>query len=460
MKKVKLLNNTKSKLTKEVLEYIIAYIVGESNHDLMRYVKYSFPSDTSQEGIYIIPSGFFDAEKYMIKEDFPNIQAVTVAGISALFGEGKMERHDEYIILYADIIATSFFLISRYEEYIRRDCRDVHGRFIGKESVLYRTGLLQEPILDQYGELIRKLLSDLGKTVINVSPGFNKILLTHDIDIPWTFPRGYFSKWKTVLKEQVAILLNRNKQYHQKRLYIIKGKISDPANTFDYFIEEDTKLKLIWGDIFDSLYFLMVCKKGEYDFGYIKEEERTKELVNKLQKNGAKFGIHISYQAGADSDKILKECKKYKDFMGENPKLSRYHYLMCREPEDFYKLMECGITDDFSCCYADGGGFRFGSCRPVRWIDPVAMKVTNLTMHPLFATEGKLCRKEYMGMSFDEAVRYLKQQIDKIKKYHGEVVVLFHNTSVSEDNEYKLREIYLEMVNYLRGIYNETDSHL
>ena len=101
-------------------------------------------------------------------------------------------------------------------------------------------------------------------------------------------------------------------------------------------------------------------EKGEYDFGYIKEEERTKELVNKLQKNGAKFGIHISYQAGADSDKILKECKKYKDFMGENPKLSRYHYLMCREPEDFYKLMECGITDDFSCCYADGGGFRFG----------------------------------------------------------------------------------------------------
>ncbi len=45
-----------------------------------------------------------------------------------------------YMGVHADIIASTYFLISRYEEMVRRGLRDEHGRFPGKESLPYRAG--------------------------------------------------------------------------------------------------------------------------------------------------------------------------------------------------------------------------------------------------------------------------------------------------------------------------------
>ena len=62
------------------------------------------------------------------------------------------------LIIHADLLASTYFLISRYEEMYRRSERDSYGRFPGKSSLPYRAGFLHRPIIDEYGEALRQIL--------------------------------------------------------------------------------------------------------------------------------------------------------------------------------------------------------------------------------------------------------------------------------------------------------------
>lgn len=48
-----------------------------------------------------------------------------------------------------DILSAVFFMISRYEEWLPYKA-DRHGRFEATESILFRHGLLQQPVVDQW----------------------------------------------------------------------------------------------------------------------------------------------------------------------------------------------------------------------------------------------------------------------------------------------------------------------
>ena len=413
---------------------------------MARHVVYGLPKEnTEKKTLYIVPSGFFDSTDYMTADSLPNLPLLDCEGVPVLYGGNKIETHDDYVVLEVDILASTFFMISRYEEYVRRDVRDEHGRFIGHESLAYRAGFLDRPIVEDYGELLRKSLRKLGLPVKNPSKGFGHIYMTHDIDVPWSAKNTAMETGKQLLKDVVAAAIGRKTETHLHSLRTLLHLQKDPVDTFDWLVEQDNAVKKYYGERFTALYFLMTCPKGKNDMGYICKEERTRTLLDKLKKGNASLGLHVSYRAGVNPDYIQDEQAVYKKFMGEAAKLSRHHYLMCREPEDMKELIKNGVTDDFSMCFADGGGYRLGTCRPVHWIDPVAKEVTPLVLHPLLATEGKLCGKQYMNMQAEEAVAWFRRQFKRIYQENGEVTVLFHNSSFTKFAQYPYDDIYKGM---------------
>ena len=56
-----------------------------------------------------------------------------------------------------DPFAASFFMISRYEEYLPH-IKDIHGRFEAKESLAFKNNFLEKPIVDIWINLIKKEL--------------------------------------------------------------------------------------------------------------------------------------------------------------------------------------------------------------------------------------------------------------------------------------------------------------
>lgn len=138
------------------------------------------------------------------------------------------------------------------------------------------------------------------------------------------------------------------------------------------------------------------------------------------------------------------------DWKLENIHLNRHHYLASREPEDLTKLIKAGITDDFTMGYADVSGFRLGTCRPVKWINPMTRQLTSLTLHPLSVMDCTLSESQYMGLSPDEAYQYCAELVREIRQHRGEIVWLWHNTSFAGTESDYHKKLYVRLLNLLK----------
>ena len=400
------------------IDYIIEFLIGEKNKELKKILSYGENKDAK---LIIVPSGFFDESIYMTKRSLPKEPISKLNGIPILFGSNHIEKRSGKLYLYADVIASTFFLITRYEECIKRDKRDEHGRFLSKYSITSKYNLIDICVVDEYGRILRDLLRKLDICVEEPDKEIKNIFLTHDIDHIWTWD-GYLQATKTSCKR---ILTGKGNLIEPFKA-VINYKKYDPCYTFPWMIKTDVDFKNKSSIPSTIIYFLMGTKnKSIFDAGYSKYMSRTSDLVELLIPT-SEIGYHVSYSAKDNNDLINQEIDTIKKYTNKSVRYSRNHYLASKEPEDYRVLIDFGITDDFTMGYPDRIGFRLGTCRPVKWIDPESKKVTELILHPMTVMECTL--DHYMGIiNEEEAFSKVKNIIEEIRKNSGEITLLWHN---------------------------------
>lgn len=425
------------------VDYIICYLLGERNKEYSRLVSYGYEEDAK---VIIIPSDFFNNDRYLTRETIPPLPLKEIDGLPILFGEPRKEAREGKLYLHADIVASSFFLMTRYEECVRREIRDKHGRFIGKESIVYKAGLLGRPIIEEWGELLIDYLNQMGIPAVHGEEGFSHIYLTHDVDCIWTWNDFYHAT-----RSVVGRFLRKGKDILLPYKALIDYKRYDPVYTFEWLDRKDNIVKKSTIAPCEKVYFFMGTRnKAENDRGYAKNYKRTVQLMRDILHYSAKIGYHVSYQAASKLELQKEELQLIKDYSGANVCYSRNHYLDSKEPEDFEILIKNGITDDFTMGYADVAGFRLGTCRKVKWINPITGEVTPLWLHPMTIMDCTLDGEKYMDIQDeDEAYQLVVETIKKIQMYRGEIVLLWHNTVVAKDSCSYHRNLYERVLNYI-----------
>lgn len=434
-------------------EYIISFLLGEAG--LEKYVCYEYSETISklsdQIKLIIVRSDFFEEEVYGTAQSLPKIPFETLqnSNIPFLFGDKRLEyTSDGKLILYADLVASSYYLLSRYEEILKPECRDQHGRFLAKDSIIFQQGYGFRPLVDEWGKYLRNLLRQIGVIVPEENQGFKKIYLTHDVDNPFLMFRK-----DQVIKQWVKNLLHYGKRVTHP-LYIYNHPAKDPYNTFERIIEKDNWLQLNCGkDKVESIYFLIAAGSKKTK-GYCNIElKKFKMLIERIKESGASLGLHVSYEAGTNPDIIKNEMIRLFDNFPYACSKSRNHVLRWTEPEHIEQMEKAGITEDFTLEYADSVGFRVGTCRPYYFINPRTQQVTNVLEHPMQIMECSLDRPNYMGLRYEDAVRMCKQLIDTTYDFNGELVLLFHNPIWSKENYYG--NLYEELLEYISIKINE-----
>lgn len=425
-------------LRTETLKYLIDFMAGTNVPDgIVGYT--SDHNDFANYKIVIIPCGFFDDDIFLTEKSMPK-ECQTIGGVPFLFGEPKTEIVGNTLVVKADLIASAYFLLSRYEELI--NCkRDEHNRFCGKDSVAGRFGFIDRPVVDEYGQLLRQWLRDAGIEINNPPEEFNNIYLTHDAD--------KLTQYRN-LRGMTGGLLRAIKNISARKLKsvadaIAKGPLSDPLFTFADMLNTDKKVKKA-----QSIVFIKAVKKATVSFdkpAYNLSSADAQTLINICKSSNCKIGLHTSYLSGEMPNIIHSEKDRLESAVGENIVLNRWHFLRSGKPDNMNKLAECGITDDFSIGFADIAGFRLGTCRAVRWIDPTTMTLTNLTLHPLTIMDCTL--DDYMKLDETEAFDYCKKLIDNVKKHNGDLSLLWHNTSVSSLNNSYHKRLYTKLIDYI-----------
>lgn len=404
-----------------------------------------------KRGVRIVPSGFFGPQ-YGTAKSIPALPVRQSCGVPVLFGNGVVERIGDELVVGNDIIAGAYFLLTRYEEMVRPEVRDQHGRFPGKESLAYRAGFLRRPLVDEYAALLRRWLATVGIPFTPAPVGIQKVYLTHDVDWPWA--------WWTF--RDCARVVVRRRIPRDRHLFdpflslfgISQGR--DPHDSFDWILDQDMALRAELGaGRVESVFFLIASSGGPKDGLNYLGEPRMQQLVDKMLARGAKVGLHATYEAGGDPRRIPAERAAVEAVTRSPVVWNRHHFLRCREPGHLSMLSEAGITDDFTMGYADIVGFRVGTCRPYRWFDPATQRLHRLTVHPMTVMECTLDRGAYMGLSYDEALAVCSELLEQTGRHSGEAVLLWHNTEVTESSEMHgsyQRRLYVELLSRLRGV--------
>ena len=400
----------------EIIQYIITFLLYD-NEVAANQVGYT--ADESQWSNYrvvIVPNGHLGKEIVM-----PNLEEVRVEPL----GERTQDGKNRWIIR-TDIIYNTFFFISRAEELINNQ-RDKHGRFLAEYSILGKQNRLMIPTVDEYARMLMKLL-DLPLP----TPSFSHVYLTHDVDsiAHYRHVRGVVGG---ILRGQWLKVLASLHDIH-----------NDPAFTFSWLISQDKKVEGA-----QCIYFVKDTMGKGYDYPQYKLDGKDFETAEQLIENsGAKIGLHSSYYGSLSTTvELYGHIVDQPTFLPQKQIYHRSHYLNC-SIDQMQHWADLLISDDFTMMFPDQVGFRLQTTRPVRWINPKTMTLTNLTLHPLTMMDCTLSNTNYMNLNEDEAYFECQRLFEKIHQNAGEVVLLWHNTIITDDGYH--RTLYPKLLNLLK----------
>lgn len=405
-------------------------------------ICYGSPDDAGSACLVIEDSGFFHEKTYGSSASLPEMPLPVFLGSPLLFGVPEIVRRDECIIVRADLIASTYFLVTRYEEWVRKDTRDRHGRFSAAESLPFRAGFLDRPVVEEYGRILRELLREAGIDVPEPDRKF-KVLLTHDVD--------FIYKYRKPFRTAGGAFLGR-KSWRDAResLAVQFGRIRDPYNTFDMIIDMDRVLLDSPDADAEAIYFFMSGGNSPHDGHYDINEPRARRVLHKVKHAGATVGLHASYDAGLHPELLDSEKAELEKAAGVKVTRNRHHFLGLRDTGDAHHLANAGFTWDSTMGYADRPGFRLGVCHPIPLFDPESFTYIGIEEHPLILMECTLSMDKYMGLDRIKAFETATRLIDTVREFRGEFVMLWHNTEFEERPGNYHPWLYREIIDYVR----------
>ncbi len=335
--------------------------------------------------------------------------------------------------LQFDIFAASFFLVSRYEEYLPFE-PDKFGRFNASQSFAYRNKFLTRPVIDLWTrELAKSLLSKFQNLAFKRN-NFRS-LLTIDVDQPFAYlGKDIFRFLGGLLKDMSRKTGKAGERYRT----VAKGG-KDPFDVFDFIFETIEKNNP------DVRFFIPTGNRSAYDKNPSWENEDYRKLIKRISQKFS-IGLHPSFAASDNASILLDEKKRLQSIVTKDILLSRFHYIKMRFPESCRNLIAAGINEDYSMGYPDEPGFRAGIARPFFFYDIIEEKKTGLKIYPFQVMDSTLYA--YKNLNPAEAEEMIVGIIDETKKVGGLYMSIWHNTSLLDNTEYhgwrKLFENILE----------------
>ncbi len=337
-----------------------------------------------------------------------------------------------------DLFAASFFLLSRYEEYLEKSW-DKHGRYPVEKSLAFRYGFLEQPVVDQWAVKLKKILQEKYPEIVFKTPNF-QFMPTIDVDNIFAYRhKGIFVNGLQLLKE-VFTGKYRKAKY---RLSVILRREEDPF----FNLQKITTLHRDCGTL--PIFFFHCGGYGKYD---------KKTFVPSLAYRNVKWnisrdfivGLHPSYHAAFFPLLFWLERKAMEWCMLDKKLFHcRFHYLRFRVPESYRMLSHEDITHDWSMGYSSHPGFRAGTSFPFHFYNLNNEKTYRLMIHP-FVVMDKTLKKD-LHLNEEQSRQYILDFARKVKAVNGIFVTIFHNENLTDAFDWKgWKKMYHSLLEELR----------
>lgn len=397
--------------------------------DIEEYLAFSGPKllyrkISENGGLHICPAGIL-FESNIAAQNFASVQyngrSVPFATTTGIFP--------------FDPFAAIFYLVSRYEEYLPHS-KNQYGQFKAADSLAFQSGFLHQPVVDIW---INELKAELLKLypAINFTQKSYTSTFTYDIDVAYAYlGRGLKVTAGNIIRDFVSFEFKKI----VTRLKVLLHVVPDPFDTYTHILEQKALNK------HDLIFFFLLGTKNAFNHNIDPEKKVLQQLIKSLAATET-IGIHPSYYADAQYALLGNEKKILEAISKKNITNSRQHYLRLVWPQTYHNLIEAGITADYTLGFAEAPGFRAGTCREFYFYDLHKECATDLLVYPVSFMEGTFI--EDMQLSPEAALPIMQQLVEEVKKVNGNFISIWHNHSLSDQNEWKgLKDIHDAIARY------------
>ncbi len=310
-----------------------------------------------------------------------------------------------------DIFAASFYLLTRYEEYFPH-VKDEYGRFMATESLAYKNGFLQQPVVDIWALEFKKILLSRFPNLQFNSKRFSVRPIV-------SVSQAFAYRERGVLRTLGGVGRDLSKFRFKRissRFKVLLGLKKDPFNTFDFILnfQRANKKKIIF------LFGLGDYSNFEKSVGSTRSKHR--ELIKSVA-DYAEVGLRVSYGA-IDNVQVLKEEKsRLESITHKTLEHTQSSYYKLNLPEAYRNLVEMEVGEDYSMGYPNNAGFRAGTCSPFLFYDLDYEVQTPLWVYSFCFTNNAF----KMIAEVTDAKQYIEELLRVVKRVDGLFIPVFSN---------------------------------
>lgn len=332
-----------------------------------------------------------------------------------------------------DIFAASFYLISRYEEYLPH-VKDIHGRYTAAQSLAYKNGFLEKPVVDIWAFKLLEVLKERFPDYSYKKRTY-KYISTVDIDNAFAYKHKSLIRTLGGFFNDFLKLRLLNVWY---RLAVILKIKKDPFNTFPQI------LYLKKAHSIRTIFFCTVGNYTTFDTNVSASKNNYRLLIKDLV-DYARVGLHPSYFTMQNVALLKKEKERLESITNMPVQRSRQHYLRFNLPETYQQLIDLEIQEDYSMGYASNVGFRASTCTPFYFYDLDFEIQTPLKVFPFALMDTTL--NDYLKITPKQSLGKIRDLRNEVKAVNGMFITLFHNESLSDHLRWKgWKRLYESMI--------------
>ncbi len=416
---------------KNKFDYVLSLFYSSYNLDSSKYeVNYGLDGKSKIQ-ISVGRTEFFKEKK---KYDISNVIWKDLEGISLPFlFDTDMENEvvsvvEDRVIINYDIIASSFFFLSNWQEWATNKKNNEINRFPYDASIQFELNIIEKPVVNYYLSILKYAIEKAYNITLIPKEEFTTFV-SHDID-------ACLSAW---LQGSYRALLDKKPLSVFKLLYLKLFK-EDAWFNFKEILAIERNLNI------RSTFFFMSSKgkKGNFrNSDYTVSRKKFKKVFQDIESNKSEVGLHGSFGTCNDESLYKNDLKKLEYKVIGN----RFHFLEFDVEKTIPILEKSDIRFDSTMGFAEHPGFRNGICYPFYLYDIEKDAPSTVLEIPLILMDGTLQNKKYVNISRDKAVEYVLPLIQEVRKFNGVFSILWHNTHFSEYKFKGWKEVFIEICN-------------
>ncbi|NNF83152.1 MAG: hypothetical protein HKM99_10450, partial [Flavobacteriaceae bacterium] len=194
-----------------------------------------------------------------------------------------------------DIFAASFYLLSRYEEYLPH-VKDEFGRFMAEDSLAYKHDFLDQPVVDIWAYKFKSALQQKFEDYTFAERSYK---VRPVIDVPMAFYFLHKGTLRTIGGTFNDIVNFKFKRLYYRYLVLFRFK-KDPYDTFTWIINRQKKLKEKFR------VFFLIGNYSTFDKNISINRKKFVSLIKSVS-DYCMVGLKASYFALEDFQQLKKE---------------------------------------------------------------------------------------------------------------------------------------------------------